>query len=107
VDIPKIVLEFFQSLSLGHVVGKFLEVSQPNIIVLPVDVADCAHSLRIPQEGSGFQYRPMSELWLPPGAPPLQMGGDLVQWVLLPFGRRARREMLRYSAANTANKFAG
>ena len=40
VDVPKVFLEIFQSLSLGHVVGKFLQVSQPHIAVLPVDIAD-------------------------------------------------------------------
>jgi len=48
VEIPEILLEFFNGLTLSHVVGILLQVSQPHILILPVDVANRLHCFSIP-----------------------------------------------------------
>lgn len=43
VEIPKVLLEFSQRLALSQVVRELLEVAEPHLAVLPVDVSSLAH----------------------------------------------------------------
>jgi hypothetical protein len=45
VDVLEICLELFMRFPLGHVVGELLQVSNPEIDILPVDVSDALYNM--------------------------------------------------------------
>ena len=48
-NVPQVFAKFIESFSLGHIVGVILQVSEPRVILFPVNVSNRFHAYIIPR----------------------------------------------------------